>query len=341
MRRSWPHSCLSAVGPRLTPRRRLYVGWLLSRTRRSSAPAPLAQNGRSTVHTDEHPVASRVQRGGISRPSRGVTQADLKRWHEVAVELLVETDPMLDLPVDERPTAGIRGIGRDHSSVLRRGVAEGIAMVGSIDTDSLSDGALGADHARYVTRDILGRANGDSSGQLWRSLADVLPLLAEAAPQAFLDGVHEDLDQDAPLLGTMFQDSDRGSWLFSSSPHTGLLWALETLCWSAEYLREASRALARLQGIDPGGSLSNRPLKPAIHPRPLDSSNRGATRGEGERDCVNLPADSRRRLGPGGRALAISTLIHNATALPAVPRLEPRESERADSRVGRVHPEAR
>jgi excisionase family DNA binding protein len=190
-----------------------------------------------------------------------LTQADLKRWHEVAVELLVEADPMLDLPVDERPTAGIRGIGRDHSPVLRRGAAEGVAMVGSIDTDSLSDGATGADHARYVIRDILGRANGDSSGQLWRSLSDVLPLLAEASPQAFLDAVHEDLDQDAPLLGTMFQDSDRGSWLYSSSPHTGLLWALETLCWSAEYLPEASRALARLQVIDPKGRLSNRPLR--------------------------------------------------------------------------------
>jgi Helix-turn-helix domain len=189
-----------------------------------------------------------------------LTQADLERWHEIAVELMVERDPTLDLPEDERPTAGIRGIGRDHSPVLRRGVAEGIAMVGAIGVDRLNDGASGADHARHVVREIFGRANGEASGQLWRSLADVLPLLAEAAPEGFLDAVHDDLDQDTPVLGTMFQDSDRGSWLYSSSPHTGLLWALETLSWSPDYLLAATRAMARLQVIDPGGRLSNRPL---------------------------------------------------------------------------------
>jgi len=124
----------------------------------------------------------------------------------------------------------------------------------------LSDGVSGTDHARRLVREILSRARGDGSGLTWSSFADVLPLLAEAAPEAFLDAVHDDLDQYKPLLATMFQDADQSSSLYSSSPHTGLLWALETICWSPDCLPEATRALARLHGVDPGGRLTNRPL---------------------------------------------------------------------------------
>ena len=190
-----------------------------------------------------------------------VTPSDLKRWRQIAVEVLLETDPKLELPPEDRPLAAVKGVARGRSEVLRRGLAEGIALVASIGDEPLSDGVSGADHARRLVHEILRRAAGDVSGQVWRSLADVLPLLAEAAPDVFLDAVHDDLDRDEPLLATMFQDSDQGSWLYSSSPHTGLLWGLETLCWSPEFLLDASRALARLRVVDPGGRLSNRPLE--------------------------------------------------------------------------------
>ena len=41
--------------------------------------------------------------------------------------------------------------------------------------------------------------------------------------------------------------------------HTGLLWALEALAWSPEYLGAAALSLARLAQIDPGGRWANRP----------------------------------------------------------------------------------
>ncbi len=190
-----------------------------------------------------------------------LTSSSLARWRQIAAEVLLEADPQLELPPEDRPMAAVKGVTRGHSPVPRRGLAEGIALVASAGNERLSDGVSGADHARRMVREILSRARDDSSGQLWRSLADVLPLLAEAAPEVFLDAVHDDLDRDEPLLASMFQDTDQSSWLYSSSPHTGLLWALETLCWSSEFLLDATRALARLQLVDPGGRLSNRPLE--------------------------------------------------------------------------------
>lgn len=189
-----------------------------------------------------------------------LTPSDLQRWHEIAVRVLSEHDPTLTLDGDQRPMAGVLGVRRDHSSVLRRGFSEGVALVGSIGDEQLTDGVSGADHARRVVRAVLDAAAADESAALWQSLSDVMAFLAEAAPEAFLDAVHDDLDRTTPLLASLFQDGDRSSALFTSSPHTGLLWALETLCWSDQHLLDASRALARLHLIDPGGRLSNRPL---------------------------------------------------------------------------------
>jgi hypothetical protein len=101
---------------------------------------------------------------------------------------------------------------------------------------------------------------GNSTGEIWRALSDVLPLLAEAAPTVFLEAVHESLDQQPSGLSNLFRDRETTSWLGSSSPHTHLLWALEGLCWHDDYLLEAVRALARLDVLDqPRGRLSNRP----------------------------------------------------------------------------------
>jgi hypothetical protein len=193
--------------------------------------------------------------------NRVLTEADITRWREVTLEVLGELDPAIDVPLEDRPVARMTGAGRTYSSVLRTGIAEGIALIGSLEQDELSDGRTGGEHARLTVHRLLADANNDPTGKTWRSLADVLPLLAEAAPTTFLDAVHEDLDTAQPILRVMFQDADRNSWLYSSSPHTELLWALETLAWSPDYLLDSARALARLQAVDPGGRLANRPIR--------------------------------------------------------------------------------
>ena len=57
----------------------------------------------------------------------------------------------------------------------------------------------------------------------WASLSPQLPILAEAAPVQFLEQVRS---AEAALL-RLFQAE--GDPLFSSNPHTGLLW--RSKCW--------------------------------------------------------------------------------------------------------------
>jgi hypothetical protein len=190
-----------------------------------------------------------------------LTGDDVNRWLKVVYDVLGEEDPRLDLDPEERPTSAIRGAVRRRSSVLRKGIAQGVALVALADRQIIGGGGRGDDLARGVVRTLLGRANSDPTGRVWASLADELQLLAEASPEEFLDAVHSDLDRDEPVLLQMFTDQHQESALLGSSPHPALLWALELLCWSAEHFPSAARALARLAEIDPGGTLSNRPIR--------------------------------------------------------------------------------
>ncbi|WP_007515291.1 helix-turn-helix domain-containing protein [Pseudofrankia saprophytica] len=184
--------------------------------------------------------------------------ADLDRWHRIAGAVLLSADPTFDHA--ELISGGSEGIDGSTSAVLRKGLAQGAALLSSLGNELLGDGVSGSDQARRLVQKVLRRANTDTTAHVWRSLADVLPLLAEAAPNCFLEAVDEDLSRPEPILTLMFQDNDQGSGAYGSSSHTGLLWALETLCWSKDLVAEASYMLARLHTVDPGGRLSNRPL---------------------------------------------------------------------------------
>jgi excisionase family DNA binding protein len=185
--------------------------------------------------------------------------ADLTRFCDQAVQVLAETDPALSLEPDERLLAGVRGIRQKFSPTLREGVAQGLALLGASDV-TLPDGSASADFARRAVMALLERANRDTTSLTWASLSRQLPLLAEASPDAFLDAVEEASRGDAALITGMFTDDENASALSTSSPHTGLLWALELLCWSKDHLSRAAAALARLVELDdPPGRLANRP----------------------------------------------------------------------------------
>lgn len=192
---------------------------------------------------------------------RQLDRGDLVALEGAIQSVLGAVDPALELPLEERWLAGVRGKTRIHSSDLRRGLATSLALCGALGA-SLEVGGVGAlsDWASSVVGQLLRRANEDPSGDLWISLSDVLPLLAEAAPDTFLRAVREGVAATSePILARMFVDAEADTFSVSS-PHTGLLWALETLAWSPEHAPLACQLLARLSEIDPGGKLSNRPL---------------------------------------------------------------------------------
>ncbi|HLK14040.1 MAG TPA: hypothetical protein VKT78_04480, partial [Fimbriimonadaceae bacterium] len=189
-----------------------------------------------------------------------LTRTAIARWQRVVLRALTETDPSLDLPPEKTLFAepGARPL---CSGELRKGLVRGMALLGgfgeSVGPDAPSRTL--ADEVDALVREVFSRANADGTGLLWRSLSGELPSLAEAAPSAFLDAVEAASLGSEPLLASMFGDKSDQAAFLASSPHTGLLWALETVSWSAEFMPRALIVLARLASIDPGGRLANRP----------------------------------------------------------------------------------
>ena len=185
-----------------------------------------------------------------------ITDEDLERFQKLAVTVLGERDPQFELPKEQRLTASVYGKQSQYSARLRAGLAETLALLGS-KSEALASCSQGKAEATasLAVRELLK----DASWERWASLNPHLPLLAEAAPDEFLDAVESalgDLDQ-TPFREIFSQEG--GTVIGGGNYLTGLLWGLETLAWSPEHLARVAVILADLASIDPGGNWRNRP----------------------------------------------------------------------------------
>src|SRR5665213_622966 len=180
-----------------------------------------------------------------------LTKGILEVWFAAALDVLHEPNPLDELRPDESLHATIKGVGRRHSTSLRTGIARGAALLGS--SGRRLHGAVSvADYARRLVRALLVDGTDDA---IWRTLADVLPLLAEAAPDEFLSAISSAMQGSASEIRSMFADQGPAPLFGGDSPHVHLLWALELLAQSEEFAAEALYRLARMAEIDPGGRL--------------------------------------------------------------------------------------
>lgn len=189
--------------------------------------------------------------------SRFVTRDVLDRFLTVAVGVLGSVDPAYELPADQRWAAGLYKKERSYSGFLVHGIADTLALLGSRGGGQIiAPGVSAADYASRAVRQLFEQAGRD--WQRWASLAPVFPSLMEAAPDIMLSTIEAGLagPEPSPVVGLFGHDVDP---MFSSSPHTYLLWALERAAWSPDYLGRAALILAELERRDPGGRLANRP----------------------------------------------------------------------------------
>jgi len=183
-----------------------------------------------------------------------ILDQNLDTFKSLAVTLLKEPDPAFELPAEERYAASIHGKVFDHSNVLRKGIAEGLAILGS-QPNACSNCSQGKAEATSVLaiREIFAEAN----WVIWGSLNNLLPTLAEAAPGEFLDAVEKALRLKPCPFDELFDQEGKG--IFGGNYLTGLLWALEGLAWDEQYLIRVCVALGEFASHDPGGQWANRP----------------------------------------------------------------------------------
>lgn len=180
----------------------------------------------------------------------------LNLFKDIVVSVLTERDPNLEIDRLMSDLLRFTGHGLKHSDLLRTGLANTLALLGSHPQALTSCSRGMAEYtAAIAVREILSGVD----WTVWASLNELLPLLAEASPGEFLNSVENALDQEPCPFCTIF--AKEGNEFWGRNYGTGLLWALEVLAWDAEYLTRVVLILGELAIKDPGGKWRNRPEK--------------------------------------------------------------------------------
>jgi len=188
-----------------------------------------------------------------------ISDADLDRFRDCAITVLSEKSPKFELPSEQHYMANILGKIDRYSPSIRQGLSDTLALLGNY-PDACSHASTNKrdSTALVVVRKVLE----STDWILWGSLDDLLPLLAEAAPDTFLDAVEAALRHESNPYVQLFALEKSG--ISGTNYLTGLLWALETLAWEERYLARVTLILGHLAILDPGGNSSNRPKNSLI-----------------------------------------------------------------------------
>lgn len=174
--------------------------------------------------------------------ARYLTKTDITRFEAAAQAVLGSADPRFEMDPGERWMAAVRGVRPEYSGMLRHGIGQVLILL-ALWGDQIRTVPDAKNRADAIVTKLLNKAD----AQRWWSLSHDFRLLVEASPRAFLDAIDDSLDQDLPPLRTLFQADDG---MFGAEYLSSLLWALESLAWSPEWLSRVSLILARLDAID-------------------------------------------------------------------------------------------
>jgi hypothetical protein len=188
-----------------------------------------------------------------------LTKANFETIKRIAIAILSDLDPTLRLEPEKRWSAAVEGVIWQYSSEIRKGIANTLILLALYGEQSGEfTNSTSQDYIDSIISEVLEKPD----WQLWHSLSDVMPQLAEATPNVLLTAMEKSLtSEDKPIMG-MFSETD--DFMKSSSGHTGLLWALESLAWDEKYTARATLVLSQLALLDPGGRLANRPISSLI-----------------------------------------------------------------------------
>tara|TARA_R110002124_G_C8968578_1_gene514781 strand:+ start:1782 stop:5303 length:3522 start_codon:yes stop_codon:yes gene_type:complete len=151
-----------------------------------------------------------------------------------------------DMPLEESNT---------YSRKLRAALADTLAF---LTTSGASLVHCRRDLVEGMPHRVVGYVLKNANWLRLASLNDVMPVLAEAAPETFLEALERVLGR-SETLEQLFSKQSGG--VFGTNYTIGILWGLENLAWSPEHLGRATLILGGLNSHDPGGRWGNRPIE--------------------------------------------------------------------------------
>lgn len=182
-----------------------------------------------------------------------LTDADVTAYLDIARGVLLQVDPRFYEANRSRVIAfGARP--PIETKELRRGLLETLNVMAAAAEFAQKSVPFLEERIRGFVRQVLE----DADAARWWSLRDVLPLLAESAPEEFLDAVEASVTHHDVPIAVLLQSDGEG--FLARDYISDLTTALERLAWFPEYFASATISLAALAAKDRKGSRhGNRP----------------------------------------------------------------------------------
>lgn len=189
-----------------------------------------------------------------------IGNAHQERLRNACAAVFSEIDRTLDAQEEEWPIIPKRGEEFIHSEWLRRGLAATLLLISGLH-EAARFRTIGPTPEQFVEAVVGGLRDLTTDVRVLASLRAEFPTLIEAAPHPLAYALERVLGGAPESWTPVVFRGKADSFLFSrTSPHTYILWAVETLAWSPQYLYGAATILIGLAQHNPGGATQNRPM---------------------------------------------------------------------------------
>lgn len=167
---------------------------------------------------------------------------DFDKFSSIIIEILTEKHPKLKLSFDKRNMYNVLNKCTKYSEEIRFGVAEVLTIIESLKNEFENCKIDASNFVIIVVRNILQNSNWD----IWASLDQLLPYLAEASPSEFLNQFKDYLlrDKDKKLM------SEKEEGITTYDYITSIYWSLELIAWNADYCVQSGMILSELSKFD-------------------------------------------------------------------------------------------
>lgn len=169
---------------------------------------------------------------------------EIESFKIAAINILSERNPKFDLDNDKRSMHNIYNKNTRYSNILRKSIAESLAIITANYKKFKNCKNDAGNLSLLVVRDVLKNNN----WEIWASIGELLPFLAEAAPEEFLTQLDDKLKNNFEMIKKLF--SEKEYYVTTYNYSTGLYWALELIAWESRNLIESCMLLAKISKID-------------------------------------------------------------------------------------------
>lgn len=166
-------------------------------------------------------------------------------FEKIAIAILSETNPRLNIPTDQRHLASLRGKKEKYSESIRRGVAETLAIL-SFNKEVMQNCSLGKvdNSIYYVIHNVLN----NKDWKLWESLGWNHLYLAQASPTAYFRVFDAASSPSKNVIAQLVHEKD--GILTPYHCGAGVINALQVIAWNKDSFGQACISLAQIVRYD-------------------------------------------------------------------------------------------